>query len=88
MLFLGCSLEEDITLKLFKKVIDNKEFFPSKHYAMLPDIADKKEKKKKETRMIQYNISPIWFRVKHNSYEELNTLLGFVKHLVLDELRL
>ncbi len=88
LLFLGCSLEEDITLKLFKKVIDNKEFFPSKHYAMLPDIADKKEKKKKETRMIQYNISPIWFRVKHNSYEELNTLLGFVKHLVLDELRL
>lgn len=61
LLFLGCSLEQDKTLDLFKSVVDQSDFEIPEHFAFMnaPDTIE--EKARKEDRLLGLKIRPIWY---------------------------
>jgi len=75
LLFLGCSLEQDITLELFQKVVDKREFEIPDHFAILPEPKSTDAKNRKATRLLPLNIRPIWYPTnKHHFVERYLTL--------------
>lgn len=74
MLFLGCSLEQDKTLDLFKQVKSEDQFEIPEHFAILenkqPDNVDWVIETK--SRLLELNIRPIWYeKGKHEQLEQL-----------------
>lgn len=61
LLFLGCSLEQDKTLDLFKSVIDEAAFEVPDHFALLNEPATPQERARKEDRLLQLKIRPLWY---------------------------
>ncbi len=61
LLFLGCSLEQDKTLDLFKFVVDEAAFEIPDHFALLNEPATPQERARKETRLLQLKIRPLWY---------------------------
>lgn len=61
LLFLGCSLEQDKTMDLFKAVKDQQEFSVPDHYAILEDPADPAVKAAKQSRLLTLEIRPLWY---------------------------
>ncbi len=61
LLFLGCSLEQDKTLDLFKSVVDEGAFEVPDHFALLNEPATPQERAKKEARLLQLRIRPLWY---------------------------
>lgn len=61
LLFLGCSLEQDRTLDLFKSIVDEAAFEIPDHFALLNEPATPQERAKKEARLLQLKIRPIWY---------------------------
>ncbi len=62
LLFLGCSLEQDKTLDLFKSVVDEMAFEIPDHFALLNEPATRQERVQKEARLLQLRIRPIWYQ--------------------------
>ena len=61
LLFLGCSLEQDKTLDLFKFVIDEAAFEIPDHFALLNEPASPQERAAKEARLLKLKIRPLWY---------------------------
>jgi len=61
LLFLGCSLEQDKTLDLFKSVVDEAAFEIPDHFALLNEPATPQERTRKEARLLQLKIRPLWY---------------------------
>ncbi|MEW5623404.1 SIR2 family protein [Pseudomonas putida] len=61
LLFLGCSLEQDKTLDLFKSVIDEAAFEIPDHFALLNESAAPPDRARKEARLLQLKIRPLWY---------------------------
>ncbi|KLD71758.1 SIR2 family NAD-dependent protein deacylase [Xanthomonas pisi] len=61
LLFLGCSLEQDKTLDLFKSVVDEAAFEIPDHFALLNEPATPQERARKEARLLQLKIRPLWY---------------------------
>lgn len=61
LLFLGCSLEQDKTLELFKSVVDEGAFEIPDHFALLNEPAIPQERGRKEARLLQLKIRPLWY---------------------------
>lgn len=61
LLFLGCSLEQDKTLDLFKFVIDEAAFEIPDHFALLNDPGNPQERAGKEARLLKLRIRPLWY---------------------------
>ncbi|MND48088.1 hypothetical protein D3C76_510410 [compost metagenome] len=61
LLFLGCSLEQDKTLDLFKSVVDEAAFEIPDHFALLNESATPQERARKEARLLQLKIRPLWY---------------------------
>ena len=61
LLFLGCSLDEDKTLELFQKVVDEGAFEIPNHFAILPEPNGGESKRQKETRLLKLKVRPIWY---------------------------
>jgi SIR2-like domain len=61
LLFLGCSLEQDKTLDLFKFVIDEAAFEIPDHFALLNEPASPHERAAKEARLLKLRIRPLWY---------------------------
>lgn len=61
LLFLGCSLEQDKTLDLFKSVVDEAAFEIPDHFALLSEPATQQERARKEARLLQLKIRPLWY---------------------------
>ena len=61
LLFLGCSLEQDKTLDLFKSVVDEGAFEIPDHFALLNEPATPQERARKEARLLQLKIRPLWY---------------------------
>ena len=61
LLFLGCSLEQDKTLDLFKSVVDEAAFEIPDHFALLNEPATMQERARKEDRLLQLKIRPLWY---------------------------
>lgn len=61
LLFLGCSLEQDKTLDLFKSVVDEAAFEIPDHFALLNEPTTPQERARKEDRLLQLKIRPLWY---------------------------
>lgn len=61
LLFLGCSLEQDKTLELFKFVIDEAAFEIPDHFALLNELGTPQERAVKEARLLKLRIRPLWY---------------------------
>lgn len=61
LLFLGCSLEQDKTLDLFKSVVDEAAFEIPDHFALLNEPATPQDRARKEDRLLQLKIRPLWY---------------------------
>lgn len=61
LLFLGCSLEQDKTLDLFKSVVDEAAFEIPDHFALLNEPATLQDRARKEDRLLQLKIRPLWY---------------------------
>lgn len=68
LLFLGCNLEQDKTLDLFKCVIDEAAFEIPDHFALLNDPATPQERARKEARLLQLKIRPLWYPTPTDDY--------------------
>ncbi len=73
LLFLGCSLENDMTLSLFHHVKQENDYEIPEHYAILPEPDSITVKKEKESRLLALNIQPIWY--PDNKHEFVESLL-------------
>lgn len=70
LLFLGCSLEQDWTLDLFRRVKQQSEYEIPNHYAFLPVPETNQRKQQKETELLDLNIQPIWYPADKHEYVE------------------
>lgn len=70
LLFLGCSLDQDWTLELFKKSNEEDGYQIPAHFALLPAPDDAQQKQKKETQLLTLNIQPIWYPSGKREYVE------------------
>lgn len=61
LLFLGCSLEQDKTLDLFKFVVDEAAFEIPDHFALLNEPATPQSRVRREARLLQLKIRPLWY---------------------------
>jgi hypothetical protein len=61
LLFLGCSLEQDKTLDLFRSVVDEAAFEIPDHFALLNEPGSPQERARKEARLLQLKIRPLWY---------------------------
>jgi hypothetical protein len=76
LLFLGCSLEQDLTLDLFRKVKQQSEYEIPHHYAFLPEPASAQKKQQKEASLLELNIQPVWYPTDEHEYVEKLLLLA------------
>lgn len=70
LLFLGCSLEQDRTLELLENSIATEEYVVPNHYAIIPGLANDRERAIKETRLLALNIQPLWYPIDQHEYVE------------------
>lgn len=70
LLFLGCSLDQDWMLDLFKRLIQQNEYEIPNHYAFLPLPKGKQVKQKKETALMELNIQPFWYPAGQHEFVE------------------
>jgi hypothetical protein len=70
LLFLGCSMEQDWTLDLFRQVKDQSEYEIPNHYALLPVPDGQPAKRQKETALLDLNIQPIWYPAGQHEFVE------------------
>lgn len=61
LLFIGCSLEQDWTLELFKYVKQQSEYEIPDHFAILPKPDSTPLLHQKEAVLLELNIQPIWY---------------------------
>lgn len=61
LLFLGCGLDQDWTMELFKAARDSDGYQVPNHYAVVEAPVDVQVKQQKETRLLDLNIQPIWY---------------------------
>ena len=75
LLFLGCSLSTDRTVKCLKKILtDNGVESSVRHYAFLP-IGDEAERIRRKNELAEANIFPIWYPADEDHDECLMALL-------------
>lgn len=86
LLFIGCSLEQDRTLDLFKTVVEQKQFDIPDHYAILPEPPTRAERTKKESRLLKLQIHPLWYpKGAHDFVEKyLSLALDYAKGRISD----
>ena len=76
LLFLGCSLDQDWTLELFKRAKQQDEYQIPSHYAILPEPIDAQKKQQKSRTLLELNIQPIWYPDgEHEFVEKLLQLI-------------
>ncbi len=72
LLFLGCALEQDLTMELFTAAMDAGGFEVPAHYAVLPKPADEATLRQKEARLVRLNIQPLWYPTgEHAAVQQL-----------------
>ncbi len=79
LLFLGCSLDQDWTMDLFKAAKDEGGYQVPTHYALLSAPTDPQVKQQKESRLLGLSIQPIWYSEgKHELVERVVDLISDV----------
>ena len=67
LLFLGCSLDKDRTIDVFKDVVSSNAFDVPEHYALLPIPEHHHNRIDKENFLDTVRIKPIWYAVTKKS---------------------
>ncbi|WP_430110842.1 SIR2 family protein [Paenibacillus sp. B1-33] len=80
LLFIGCSLEKDRTLKLFIDIVNSNTFDIPDHFAFLPEPVEYHRKIEKENLLSKAKIRPIWYQV--NLDEQKNQDHSFLEYLL------
>ncbi|WP_283743156.1 SIR2 family protein [Sideroxydans sp. CL21] len=70
LLFLGCSLDQDWTLELFKKAKEEDAYQIPNHYAILPAPANDQVRQHKASDLLALNIHPLWYPDGQHGYVE------------------
>jgi len=70
LLFLGCSLEQDKTLQLFKEVSNSGGFVIPDHFAILSEPPDLEHRNRKKRQLLEMNIKPIWYPKGEHQFVE------------------
>ncbi|MDO8414200.1 MAG: SIR2 family protein, partial [Gallionellaceae bacterium] len=70
LLFLGCSLDQDWTLELFKKAKEEDAYQIPNHYAILPAPTDEQVRQQKTSTLLALNIHPFWYPDGQHDYVE------------------
>lgn len=79
LLFLGCSLDQDWTMDLFRASRAGDDYQIPNHYAILEAPADLQACQQKEARLVELSIQPIWYpHGEHGLVEQLVDLIGDV----------
>lgn len=79
LLFLGCALDQDWTMDLFKAAKDEDGYQVPTHYAVVEAPTDAQAKQQKESRLLGLNIQPIWYpNNRHDLVEKLVDLIADV----------
>ena len=79
LFFLGCGLEKDWTMDLFKLAKDEDGYQVPTHYALLAAPEDAQAKQEKETRLLSLNIRPLWYPAgQHDLVERVLDLISDV----------
>lgn len=76
LLFLGCGLEQDWTMELFKAARDSDGYQVPNHYAIVEAPTDAQVKQQKETRLLDLNIQPIWY--PNGEYQMVESIIDLV----------
>lgn len=76
LLFLGCALEQDWTMELFKAARDSDGYQVPNHYAIVEAPSDVQLKQQKETRLLDLNIQPIWYL--HGEHQMVECLVDLI----------
>ncbi len=61
LLFIGCSLEQDKTLELFQRVVEEGAFEIPDHFAVMSEPENAVLKAQKEARLLHLKVRPIWY---------------------------
>lgn len=87
--YIGCSLEQDRTLDLFRRVALSGDFKIPDHFAFLPSPENPAEKTAKQSRLLDIGIRPIWYIVKAGSDGKLtdHSQLTDILHYALSRAR-
>jgi len=82
LLFLGCSLEQDRTLDLFKFIKEEGQFEIPEHFALLENKFPENRAWKRDTenRLLSINIRPIWY--PKGQYGKPSEMLGLALDVV------
>lgn len=75
LVFVGCSLEQDKTLELFKDVVDEAAFEIPEHFALLNTPGSQEEKAQKEQRLLKLKIQPLWYDAPEHDHAMLERIL-------------
>ena len=79
LLFVGCSLDQDWTMELFRSAKEGDGYQVPSHYAILPAPQDVHIKRTKETSLLALNIQPLWYPDgEHDIVEKLLDLIADV----------
>ena len=79
LLFLGCGLDQDWTMELFKAARDSDGYQVPNHYAIVEAPPDFQVRQQKETRLLDLNIQPIWYpQGAHQMVERIVDLIADV----------
>lgn len=84
LLFLGCGLDNDRTLKLFKNIMEQEdERKIPRHYTFMSSPENTNELREKEKFLTEHMIFPIWYQ--KGDYESLNNMLELLLYEVENE---
>lgn len=75
LLFLGCALENDWTMDLFRQVKQTNEYEVPKHFAVMEAPGNARKQEQKATELLTCNIQPIWYPHGQHQYVEKLLLL-------------
>lgn len=76
LLFLGCSLEQDWTMRLFAAAKADSGFHVPTHYAVLPEPDLPQIKQQKESQLLALSVQPVWYPTgRHETVQHLLDLL-------------
>jgi predicted ATPase len=83
LLFLGCSLNHDRTVRIVAKIAT--KFYDLRHYAVLESPATKAELHKRAEELAVWNVRPIWYPQGH--HEKIQGLLEYLAEQIPEGLR-
>lgn len=76
LLFLGCGLEQDWTMDLFKVAKESDSYQVPNHYAIVEVPKDPNQRPAKEAQLLELKIQPIWF--PNGEFDKVDRLVDLI----------